>query len=131
MQIPSTLKSSPTRKALLPNLPILVPVNGPEDGPVPGSVAEGLAPDVQRNPQKEHKGGDSAHGAVGVDVSGLLNPGVGVEGEKETKHGYSFRVWLAMQRIRNAERMLKKAIKKAHSHLKPMTDRVISPATGL
>ena len=59
-----------------------------DQAPLPGSMPDPLAKEVENHPEQDGTARDARHGAKGVDVAGLFDPRVGVEGEKETKSSY-------------------------------------------
>lgn len=67
----------------LANLPIRMPMNVGNNRPPPTDMADLLAPDIERRSHQEHGSRKRRHGAIGVLVPGLADPGVRVEREQE------------------------------------------------
>jgi hypothetical protein len=55
------------------------------DFPVPGGIPDSLTPNIQWNPEQQDNSRNTSHRTVGIQVTTLLNPRVGIEGQKETK----------------------------------------------
>ena len=49
------------------------------DAPMPRRVPDALSPDIQRDPEDQHRGRDTCHRTVRIHIAALLDPGVGVE----------------------------------------------------
>lgn len=62
-------------------------MNRRHEGPLPCGAADPCAPEIERNPEHDNRGGDASHGAIGVLIPGRVDPGIGVEAEEEAEHG--------------------------------------------
>lgn len=120
---------------LLADLAIFGPVNVRNDRPMPGDVADLLAPYEQRDPEDDNHSRDASHGAKGVLITCLRDPGVRIKREEEAKEGYISRLSDCLahrSRVLGQKRVWgeKGGGGLINSHLNPITAKVTSPAMG-